>query len=282
MVTTSDAAARRWLGRIHRCAADMLDEARAADTPVTLQPPGAGVDGIWCVFSGERRIQVYVAVPPGAAETAVLPTLAARLEALLTQRDGRAVDCTLHGQNTQLIAYVRAQGFSPRGAGTEFHYPASRPLPPVDLGPLQIRPFASTPVMPYLELLDLAFNPLKKPSDWDTTNAYRRDIAGSSRLLLERNRQDEFAGFWKGERLVGLYLLEHNLLATIAIHPDFQRKGFGSRLLHHAQHRILRERGFEEMFLYVTAENEGALRFYRRHQFDAAAEYSEHAYVGVT
>ncbi len=64
--------------------------------------------------------------------------------------------------------------------------------------------------------------------------------------------------------LIPYYTLKarYYLIANVAVHPDFRRKGIASRMtsvaLEHA-----RQRGAQSVWLHVRQENEGAVRLYR-------------------
>ena len=66
--------AHAWLSRIHRRAAETLVAARAEGQAVELHIPAPANDGIFCIIPDDLRVTIYVAVPPGEVETAVLPT----------------------------------------------------------------------------------------------------------------------------------------------------------------------------------------------------------------
>ncbi|MCB8992291.1 MAG: GNAT family N-acetyltransferase [Ardenticatenaceae bacterium] len=275
--TPPDETVRHWLNHLHRCAYEAYAQAGSDGTAVQVYTTPAQNDGLVCLLTTARHTFIYIAFAPTVCAEALLPDLTEIVETAVAQRDNRQLDCTVYTPNETLVNFIRSYGFQECNVGYEFCYSANRPLPAVDLGPLRIRPFAATPIMPYLELLDLAFNQLKLPHDWRTT-IFRRDIAGATRMLMEHNRNGDFAAFWKGERLVGLYCLNKNILETIAVHPEFQNHGYGTRILYHCMHRLLRESGYDDMYLYVASANTGAVRFYQRHGFVISAQYSQFAY----
>lgn len=274
-----DQVMRDWLNQLHRCAYDAYAQAVADNLPLQIFTTARETDGLVCVLTEANHIFIYIAFAATVDQEALLPDLEKILATAVAQRGERILDCTLHTPNKTLVNFVRGQAFQECNVGYEFCYTTAMPLPEVDLGPLRIRPFAATPIMPYLELLDLAFNQLKLPHDWRTT-IFRRDIAGATRMLMEHNRNGDFAAFWKGERLVGLYTLNQNVLDTIAVHPEFQNRGYGARILRHCMHKLLHDLGYADMYLYVAAANEGAVRFYLRHGFTISAQYSQFTYVG--
>lgn len=61
-------------------------------------------------------------------------------------------------------------------------------------------------------------------------------------------------------------------ISNIAVRPDFQRRGIGSRLLSWVIDRALKERGVRRAILEVRASNEVALRLYTRYGFTVVGE----------
>ncbi len=84
-------------------------------------------------------------------------------------------------------------------------------------------------------------------------------IPDTVRLVVEG--EDELAGFVIGDRR-----RRQNLgwIASIAVHPDYRRKGFGTRLLHACEHELDSAR----VRLSLRRSNEPALRLYRREGYE--------------
>lgn len=91
--------------------------------------------------------------------------------------------------------------------------------------------------------------------------------AATGRLLVAR--EDGILGFVAFSLERGSYDLDvtRGVIENIYVDPDRRGEGIGTELLAAAQ-RALRERGAEALALEAMADNEAALRFYRRHGFD--------------
>jgi GNAT superfamily N-acetyltransferase len=78
--------------------------------------------------------------------------------------------------------------------------------------------------------------------------------------LLVRGELRAFAAYgpWGGKEEMKLY--------KIYIHPESQRQGLGSRLLHHVEEKA-RERNFKVLLLTVNKGNEKAIAAYRKNGF---------------
>ena len=60
--------------------------------------------------------------------------------------------------------------------------------------------------------------------------------------------------------------LDEASIASIGIHPDFQRRGYASRLLRHTL-RMFKEVGISKVFLDVRPSNRAARNLYLKHGF---------------
>jgi len=49
----------------------------------------------------------------------------------------------------------------------------------------------------------------------------------------------------------------------LAVHPDYQRNGYGAQLMHHAE-RLLKNRGCPKINLQVRANNSAVIAFYKK------------------
>jgi ribosomal-protein-alanine N-acetyltransferase len=98
------------------------------------------------------------------------------------------------------------------------------------------------------------------------SNPWHPDTFGS---LLTRDRVRVLAAAHDGEVIgyaVLWWVLDQGELANLAVHPDFQGRSIGSRLLD----RVLSEArnvGIESLFLEVRESNEKARRLYSRRGF---------------
>jgi [ribosomal protein S18]-alanine N-acetyltransferase len=63
------------------------------------------------------------------------------------------------------------------------------------------------------------------------------------------------------------FIIDEAHIATIAVHPDFRRKGIGEQILLHAL-RAVQEEGARRAFLEVRAGNSAAQAMYRKYGFE--------------
>jgi [ribosomal protein S18]-alanine N-acetyltransferase len=65
------------------------------------------------------------------------------------------------------------------------------------------------------------------------------------------------------------FVVDEAHIATIAVHPDFRRKGIGEQILLHAL-RAAHSEGAQRAFLEVRAGNSAAQAMYRKYGFELA------------
>lgn len=78
------------------------------------------------------------------------------------------------------------------------------------------------------------------------------------RLVMEEG--DKLAGFIIGNRR---HMRSQGWIASIGVHPDHRRKGFGTRLLLACE----RELDMEHIRLSLRVSNQAALRLYKQHGY---------------
>ncbi|MCB5228995.1 MAG: ribosomal protein S18-alanine N-acetyltransferase [Candidatus Cloacimonetes bacterium] len=66
--------------------------------------------------------------------------------------------------------------------------------------------------------------------------------------------------------IINIVALDEASIASIGIHPDFQRRGYASRLLRHTL-RMFKEVGISKVFLDVRPSNRAARNLYLKHGF---------------
>jgi GNAT superfamily N-acetyltransferase len=112
-------------------------------------------------------------------------------------------------------------------------------------------------------------------------NPFAREREDLRQRLMDRSEKGDFAAFWRGQRLIGLYYLSGDVIDVLAVHPNFHHAGYGTVLIQHAARQVLQARGYPVAYLFVVAANEGARRLYLRLGFEISGFYSENTYAGI-
>ena len=94
------------------------------------------------------------------------------------------------------------------------------------------------------------------PSPW-TKTMFLGELANPRTLLRVVKTGDRIVGY-----LALVVVLDEVHLTSIAIHPDFRRKGIGKTLLAKTLEQAFRQGG-RHLFLEVRESNSSALSFYR-------------------
>lgn len=108
---------------------------------------------------------------------------------------------------------------------------------------------------------------LDKPEDIADGAAMSASVASANGL----NGEKPLAFLWlkpQSQSLVELYVL--------GVHPQIQGKGLGGSLAN-LMLKIMRGHGFQQAILYVDADNEPAVRSYRRAGFDISQTHTQYA-----
>lgn len=99
---------------------------------------------------------------------------------------------------------------------------------------------------------------------------YPKPWTKSSFLQLAKDDHFWLVSAKCGGRVVGYYVAqvvnEEGELHNIAVHPDYQGKGWGKKLLNHFLEKASKC-GVKEAFLLVRPSNRWAVRLYRHFQF---------------
>jgi len=87
--------------------------------------------------------------------------------------------------------------------------------------------------------------------------------------------QNPYANLWvliddSNNKIIGYYdlwvIFERAEIASIAVNPDYQKQGYGSKLMQHL-HTIAKEQECESIALEVRVSNKPALALYQHYDF---------------
>ncbi|MDF2686431.1 MAG: family N-acetyltransferase, partial [Clostridia bacterium] len=94
---------------------------------------------------------------------------------------------------------------------------------------------------------------------------------------VEKAKTKDCCIMLENDKIVGAYILKNSEIDFIAISTEYQGKGLGKILLHHAKKHIF-ETQKDEPYLYCIDRNPNALRFYLREGMKITG-YSGYAYI---
>jgi ribosomal-protein-alanine N-acetyltransferase len=121
---------------------------------------------------------------------------------------------------------------------------------------LRIRPFSLSDLDSLLQIENLSFP--KSPYDWTTfLNLYG---LYSETFLVYHNTNRS----WKKEKIGGYIIFtQHGHIISIAVHPQYRRKGIGTQLLQ----RVMKTSHLKKVWAEVRRSNQSALVFYSKMGF---------------
>jgi len=124
----------------------------------------------------------------------------------------------------------------------------------------------------YIEVIDNAFNPLRKRMgkslNYRKTH-YKESVEKLNSSAIKKN----LFIFTKSKEIVGICFLNANIIDTLVINPKFQGKNYGSVILNYIAHIIINKKRYKDVYLYVVTENEKAHKFYIKNGYELNAKY---------
>ncbi len=209
--------------------------------------------------------------PPPAMER-----LRADLQPFLPSEPRQELCFNLYGRNLEALRQVQAFGFRLDMSGLKYRYPAAETFPATP-GDLRRRTYRPEDLAQYADLLDGAYAWLQGQSGLPVSH-WAADPQPLGRLLQDAQDSANLLAYWQGERLAGLCLTRADgYIDNLAVHPDFQNRGFGRYILSQTVAGLL-ARGAERIHLDVAAANLRAQHFYQTCGFIECGCFADHTY----
>lgn len=253
----------------------------ALDTPalqVLRLYPNRRNRGIFCLIDHSDYLIAYLAFEHDI-DSCEADELRIEVVPLLPLDGSREFYFNVYGRNPQAVRLVQSMGFQPDMLGYRLSCPAPGPaLPSLLPSGLAETGFVEAQLSQYSDLFDRAYYDINVansyPLDWHTR------YAEAFRVRLARMDQGGGIGsFWLDDRLVGAYLIQGLYISDLAVHPEFQNRGYGRFILSRALNRMLVEMDRPEARLNVAQTNTRAKRFYERLGFVEIGCFADHTYV---
>lgn len=264
---------------IHQTAAQIFREGWEKGQAEAWVSEGMDPSGAFGTVFRDEYVVCYAAFDAAQLSVALIQLLDERLVDVIGRRGDRPLFCNVRGDMELVIALLRQRCLTEDSLGYELKCCALPDLVQQD-SRLDVRSFEPDQFEAYLTLLDGAFNPLMQQTG-HPMNPFSREREDLRQRLMDRSTKGDFAAFWRGQRLIGLYYLSGDVIDVLAVHPDFHHAGYGTVLIQHAARQVLQVRGYPAAYLFVVAANEGARRLYLRLGFEISGFYSENTYAGI-
>ena len=225
----------------------------------------------------------YLAFEQDASPLA-LDRLQPDLAPLLPREAHQELCFNLYGRNPRAIQHVQSLGFHLDSSGIKYQYPAGLPVAAAANGALpgglHRRTYRPGDLGQYAGLLDSTYAWLQQQSGREVS-AWADDPAALGRILQAAEETGSLLAFWLGDHLAGLCLTRGDgYIDNLAVHPDFQNRGFGRAILAQAVGG-LRASGAARIHLDVAAVNVRAQRFYENCGWVECGCFADHTYFPV-
>lgn len=170
----------------------------------------------------------------------------------------------------EIIEYFLDEGLFIIDSGSE--YILEEIVNERDLEDLKIEKYDPKRAGEYIEIIDSAFNPLRKKMGKSLN--YRKEHYDESIEKFNNSAlKNSLFIFTKDNDIVGICFLDGNVLDTIVISPNFQGNNYGSVILNYMSDYIINVKKYNTVFLYVVTQNERAHQFYLRNGYKLNAKY---------
>lgn len=264
------------ISKINRSAKCFFQEACEKDSFVTsLMYKSESNTGIFCIIEEEEFFVSYISFLHDLQDEKAFQEMFHHLSNVIETKGGKDLYLNANGLNRSVCSFIRENRFDADGAGCEYRYTLSAATLPESQ--LECKTFEMEHADQYLELIDEAFTPLDLACNVEP-NAMRRDRERSIESIEKVNEKDNFRAFWLDDALIGVYFLKNDVLNILAVHPRYQRQGYGKEILQFCLHHMINEKQIPEVYLYVIDKNEGAHHFYLNNGFTVTGCYSENTY----
>lgn len=237
--------------------------------------------GVFTMIEGESYYSVQLSFQSDLTNGAALTFLEDEIKKMIQTKGEKELYVNVNGYNVILIHTLLQQGFHRDSYGFEFSISNSMELIAKYMecnlsNELEVKGYEEEHCLLYLKLLDDAFRNqnIVCNEEQDTYTKYQEDVVKD---LFQSN---EFYAFWDSKRLVGICILNGDYLDTIAVEPEFQTRGYGSKLMDFCIRKRFSEDHGKELYLYTYYQNKKAQRFYLKHGFYVQGFYYETTYIG--
>ena len=231
-----------------------------------------------CVIHYPECIGVYISLSNTSEEKSCFTEIIKIIQTIFLSYPRKKIRVTIPADNQHLLKQVQLLGCRQDYLGYEFCFNLDEVIPelPQMKEPVIQQAYSETFFEDYINLLDLAFNPLQIKSR-SRTDRFRNSKGAVRQEMLEAAQNEQFVSFWRKGMLAGLYFGKGKILDIICVHPDLQNQGIGSYMLKNYKHGMAKK-ALKKVYLYVIQENEKAIRFYLKNDFFISSFFYEGKY----
>lgn len=241
-----------------------------------------GNRGVFTIVKGNLFYSLQLSFEHDVSEYEDIKFIEAEFMDTLSIREREDIYVNFNGYNAALINYFMECGLERDSCGFEFHITADSEKVKmlkdftVRQG-LTVKRYEEEHIIRYLKLLDEAFRK-QQIECGEEQDVFSRNHEEKTVWLKGLSENNNFQAFWLENQLVGLYIVNENYLDIIAVHPDYEGKGYGSEILKYCVRDRVYEHEFDEVYLVTYYQNRKAQRLYLRNGFKIRGFYCENTY----
>ena len=234
--------------------------------------------GVQTILSGEDFVVSYISFENDPEDQAVLDALDGNLAPYIQDAETEALFVNINANNRSVVRHFHRPEFRKDKWALEFTFAGDdwpRASSHVDLTK---KGFRDEDFNDYLWLLDTAYRPVLL-EDGLTPDPHRRNVKRAYSVLKSAHESGDFMTYWKGDSIVGLYLLSENNQLAIAVAPVYQGMGIGTAILSDVLERMVDEIRYKQILLYVSETNEIAIGLYVDPWFEKTGSHVDFTYL---
>lgn len=234
---------------------------------------GTGIEGCACISEpddwGDNKVSKgYVFTALGSRNKGIGGSLWQALEPYISQAGATQVHVIYRSDVGRASEFFSARGFRPWFTLDELIYAGPSFTEPVLDGRLTASQYEDRWFTEYLETINVCFREMREANDIHPVIIHSPEAFTDEKL--RRRLVDNSGNTWvflSEGRFIGLGELESpkdsdgNAVDTLAVHPDFQRQGYGKLITKFMLNRLL-ERGYLPAHIAVVATNTHVRRLY--------------------
>lgn len=277
--------AEEMLGRINRSARELFHNAYLNGNLVKAHRYEYDDNiGIVSVLQGEDYYSVQISFQQDVHRYDVIHEIEQEIREVLTVRGTRDVYLNVNGYSVILCNVLMNLGFVRDALGFEFVLQK----PEDETGTYEVAQntselfvdcYKEEHAWKYLCLLDDAFRRQNMECGQEQ-DVYKNVYAEYQKNKMKQaSEAGDFFAFWLNEELVGLCFFDENYLDTIAIAPEFEGKGYGSKIMEFCIQDRWYVKKYSEIYLHTYEQNRRAQKLYLKYGFKLQGFYSENTFV---
>lgn len=276
--------ARSMLLRINHSAADIFYRSyRAGRVSKKFILEQEYNHGVFTVVEGDTFYSFQLSFENDVSDYEVIKFIEEELNYIVSVQENKDIYVNFNAYNEALVNYFMEYGLVRDALGFEFYITTDSDkvnrLKDFTLRPdISAKNYEEEHSLKYLKLLDEAFRK-QQIACKEEQDIFSKNHEGN-KAWLKGMKENDFKTFWVNDDLVGLYIVNENYIDFIAVHPNYERKGYGSDILNYCIKDRIYENHFDNLYLATYYQNRKAQRLYLKNGFKVRGFYCENTYRG--